>query len=240
MSLTRVSSVLMIALAVSACGKKSNSLDIAGLNTQGSARASGSGSLGLKEVLCQSPFALEIDGLTPLSKRADIIAALGSDRYEITEMQTNMIWPDNNSFTIETSKTASFEAKLLCNGTENPGHGNDRELKASFKASSKIDGSVTRNNSDQRVLRAAFNTGAVVTLQSFLEPSRSASTIVDRDLPTGRIRTGNDNFITIRLYQTVDKSTGKKILELRMIFEGPAEENGKRALQTSRVVYEQI
>jgi hypothetical protein len=79
-----------------------------------------------------------------------------------------------------------------------------------------------------------------VSLQSVLEPSKKAGTIIDRDIPTGRILAGNDNYFTIRLYQTVDKSSGKKILDVRTIFEGPADVNGKRPIQTSRVVYEQV
>jgi len=166
MSIVRVSSVLMMAMLVSACGKKSNSVNIAGLNTQGSSRESGTGATTLKEVLCKSPNSLEIDGLTPLSKRAEVLAAIGSDHYKITDMQTNMIWPDNSSFTLEASKNNDFQATLQCNGIETPGPGNHRELKATFRASSKIDGSTLNNDSDQRVLRATFSDGAPVSRPS--------------------------------------------------------------------------
>jgi hypothetical protein len=177
---------------------------------------------------CVPTFSLELDGVTPLAKRAEIPAG----RYQLKSMRMHMLdRKTNNSYEASAAALDDFTVKVDCQsilpvaGDTNTGE---------FSVAQIIDTAKPEDSSLMRELSVAFKDGLPDSKGTRLKQKDFDASEMD-SMPLDRVPLGGGNFITFRFY-----STSATSLELRIKFEFKVGANGAKAVELTQAIYERI
>jgi predicted small lipoprotein YifL len=232
--------------SISACGK--SGMKPLALNTK---TTPPSRSESLEKGACPVPFGLDNLTRAPIVKLEDLPKA----KLKVIEMQMHMFYEaDGNSFSALSREADEFEVKVECSdvktwseenyerkstdedGTEHlSSSSKTQKLQGTFSASTSVDAIGMVRADDVRIMKVEFENGKLALAQSSIEADPGKDRSFLKEIPTGRMELGGDNFLTLR----IDRPSATQ-LEFRMKWEGPKNDEGKRAIQHSRVVYETI
>lgn len=220
------STVLFLALGVSACGNHGARLITRGqgLNGASKIRFEEAG----KKSTCPVPFSLVEAGLTPLTQRDQFPVA----KYELGEMQIHEESESSGkSFSAIARAGKNFDVELVCDAVRDT-EGDD-QTHATFQATIGLDLIQKIRDTRQREIRIGFQNGKLTeSLTRVISDQEGSQSDELGNIPEDRIQIGEDSFLTMKIYSLPDTA-----LEFRMKWEGPADESGKRVIQHSRARY---